>query len=64
MSKPIIIVCECDKPKVKKFGEFVPMPPTVQQALDSGTYRRQFEKCPECKLKIGASNRLIPVKDR
>lgn len=62
--KPIIIVCQCEVPKVKKFGEFIAMPITVKQALDSGTYRRQFENCPECKLKIGTSNRLLQPKDR
>ena len=45
MARPIIIVCECGK--VKKFGEFIAMPPNVMQALKSGTYKKVFEACHE-----------------
>lgn len=55
--KPIIIVCDCGK--VKKFGEFITMPRNVQVALEEGTYKRQYESCNQCKLKIGRSSVLF-----
>jgi len=60
--RPLIIVCGCGK--VRKFGEWIT--PTSGQliAINSGTYKKQVQNCTQCQGNAGASNRLLPVRER
>ena len=62
--KPLIVVCKCgtdDVQKIKRFGEWI-VPDTGQKiSINSGTYKKQYEKCVACMIVPGTSNRLLPV---
>jgi hypothetical protein len=64
--KPLIIVCKCgtsEAQKIKRFGEWI-VPDSGQKiAMNSGTYKKQYENCNACKIVPGTSNRLLPVQE-
>ena len=65
--RPLIIVCKCgtgETKKIKRFGEWI-VPDSGQKiAINSGTYKKQYEHCTTCRGVAGTSNRLLPVADK
>jgi len=65
--KPLIIVCKCgtgEVKKIKKFGNWI-VPDSGQLiAINSGTYKKQYQPCSSCSVKPATTNRLLPVRER